>query len=210
MEFAIIKGLGLGLFLSISVGPIVFTIIKLSMKHGHKAGYAFITGVSLSDFLLVLLGNLAAELVSFALEYKIFIAAAGAILLLIMGLYSFFFGKDPVLDNTDVRLSFSTTQLAKFSLQGFFINILNPAPIFFWLTMGTAFAYLPRDERIVLFATSLAVILTTDVLKVKLAGRIRKWLTPSHLHLIHQVSALILILFGLIIAGGIFFSKYHL
>ena len=60
------------------------------------------------------------------------------------------------------------------------------------------------DERIVLFGTSLLIVLITDFLKVKLAGRIRNWLTPATLHKIHYVSAFILIGFAVIIAGGIF------
>jgi threonine/homoserine/homoserine lactone efflux protein len=207
MEFAFIKGLGLGLLLSISVGPVVFTILKLSMKLGHKAGYAFITGVSLSDIILAVLGNVAAELVRSALKYEIFIAIGGASLLIGMGIYSLFFGKDPVMDNSDLAPEFRKRDLAKFSLQGFFMNMLNPAPIFFWLTTCTAFAYLPLNERIMLFGTSLAMVLTTDFLKVKLAGRIRNWLTPATLHKIHYVSAFILILFGVIIAGGILYSR---
>ncbi len=203
MEFAIIKGLGLGLILAISVGPIVFTILKLSLKLGHKAGYAYIIGVSISDVLLAVLGNVAAELVRSALKYELYIGFGGAMLLLAMGVYSLFFGKDPVMDNTELVQEFRKRDLAKFSLQGFFMNILNPAPIFFWLTTCTAFAYLPLKERTVLFGTALLTVFLTDILKVKLAGRIRSWLTPAMLHKIHLVSALILVAFGLIIAGGI-------
>ena len=207
MEFAFVKGLGLGLLLAISVGPIVFTILKLSMNLGHKAGYAFIAGVSLIDVILGLAGNVAAELVRSALKYQLYIAIGGALLLIGMGVYSLVFGKDPVMDNTELALDFRKRDLAKFSLQGFFINILNPAPIFFWLTTCTAFAYLPLHDRIVLFGTALGVVFVTDLLKVKLAGRIRNWLTPATLHKIHYVSAFILILFGVIIAGGILYSR---
>lgn len=208
MEFAFIKGLGLGLLLAISVGPVVFTILKLSIKFGHKAGYAFITGVSASDIVLAILGNVAAELVRSALKYESLIAIGGASLLIGMGVYSLFFGKDPVMDNTELSADFRKRDLAKYSLQGFLMNTLNPAPIFFWLTTCTAFAYLPMNERMMLFGTSLAIVLLTDLLKVKLAGRIRGWLTPTTIHKIHYVSAFILILFGVIIAGGIAYAKY--
>ena len=208
MEFAFIKGLGLGLLLAISVGPVVFTILKLSIKLGHKAGYAFIVGVSISDVILAVLGNVAAELVRSALKYQLYIAIGGAALLIGMGIYSLFFGKDPQMDNSDLALEFRKRDMAKFSLQGFFMNMLNPAPIFFWLTTCTAFAYLPFNERIMLFGTALGLVLITDFLKVKLAGRIRGWLTPATLHKIHHLSAIILIVFGLVIAGGILYSRF--
>lgn len=207
MEFAIIKGIGLGFLLAISVGPIVFTILKLSMKFGHRVGYAFIAGVSVSDIIMAVVANVAAELVHSLLKYEVAIALGGAILLMVLGLYSLFFGKDPVMDNSELTVEFRKRDMAKYSIQGFFMNVLNPGPIFFWLTTATAFAYLPLDERIVLFGTSLAVVLVTDFLKVRLAGSIRRWLTPSILHKIHYISAFILIGFALVIAGGLFLNK---
>jgi threonine/homoserine/homoserine lactone efflux protein len=38
MIAAIIKGLGLGVLLAISVGPVIFAILKQSINNGHKAG----------------------------------------------------------------------------------------------------------------------------------------------------------------------------
>jgi threonine/homoserine/homoserine lactone efflux protein len=207
MIYALAKGLGLGLLLSISVGPIVFAIIKLSLKFGHKAGYAFVAGVSMSDILLVVLGNAAAELVRTAMQFENYIAGAGAALLFLMGTWSLLFRKDPVMDNSDLALEFRKRDIARFGLQGFFMNSLNPAPIFFWLTTVTAFAYLPLDERLVLFAGCLAMVLGIDILKVLLAGKIRSLLTPTTLHRINQFSALVLIGFGLAIVIGLWFSK---
>jgi threonine/homoserine/homoserine lactone efflux protein len=88
-----LKGLGLGLLLCISVGPVLFTIIKLSLRKGHKAGYAFAAGVSASDIFLVLCGNMAAELVRAALHFEMTISLAGAGILIIMGAWSFFLKK---------------------------------------------------------------------------------------------------------------------
>lgn len=207
MEFAIIKGIGLGFLLAISVGPIVFTILKLSLKFGHRVGYSYIAGVSASDIVMAVVANVAAELVHSLMKYQVAIALGGAILLFVIGLYSLFFGKDPVMDNSELPPEFRKRDIAKYSIQGFFMNILNPGPIFFWLTTATAFAYLPLEERIVLFGTSLVIVLITDFLKVKLAGRIRNWLTPATLHKIHYISAFILIGFAVVIAGGLFLSK---
>lgn len=199
MKEAILQGLALGLFLSVSVGPVIFGIIKLSLRFGHKSGYAFAFGVSASDTLLVVLGNVAAELVRAALKYEKTIALTGGAILIIMGLVSFFLRKDPKAEDSGDSLNFRKRDLLKFSLQGFFINILNPAPILFWLTTCTAFAFLPLWERLALFATALAIILLSDIAKVLLAGKLRTWLTPHVLHIINRVSAIIFVLLGLII-----------
>lgn len=186
----------------------MFAILKVSMKLGHKAGYAFIAGVSISDLLLVLLGNLAAELVRAALKFETWIAAGGALMLLLMGTYSLVFGKDPKDDDpNDVTVAFRKRDLARFSLQGFFMNTINPGPIIFWLTTCTAFAFLPLHDRMILFASCLATILALDIIKVFFAGRIRSLLTPRTLHKIHQFSAMVLIGFGLFIMLGLFYTR---
>ena len=42
MIAALAKGFALGLLLSISVGPVIFSVIKQSLNNGHKGGFAFI------------------------------------------------------------------------------------------------------------------------------------------------------------------------
>ncbi|HEX7456930.1 MAG TPA: lysine transporter LysE, partial [Ginsengibacter sp.] len=61
---AILKGLAMGLLLVISVGPVIFTIIKQSINNGKEGGFSFVIGVWVSDFLLVILSNVFSELVT--------------------------------------------------------------------------------------------------------------------------------------------------
>lgn len=206
MTAIFLKGLGLGLLLCISVGPVLFTIIKLSLRKGHKAGYAFAAGVSSSDIFLVLCGNMAAELVRAALSFEKTIALTGAGILFVMGAWSFFFRKDPRMDNSPLDPDLRKRDMAKYAMQGFLINTLNPGAIFFWLTACTAFAYLPFKERTVLFASCLIVVVSADMLKVALSGQLRKWLTPHTLHIINRISAMILMGFGLVIAGSVLYN----
>lgn len=201
-----LKGLGLGLLLSISVGPVLFTIIKLSLRKGHKAGYAFAAGVSASDTFLVLCANLAAEGVRAALNYRMTISLLGAAILFVMGAWSFFFRKDPKMDNSPLAPDLRKRDMAKYSLQGFLINSLNPGAIFFWLTACTAFAYMPFAERTLLFGSCLLVVVSLDMSKVALSGQLRKWLTPHTLHIINRISAIILMGFGVVIAGSVIYN----
>jgi len=64
MMEAILKGFALGFVLALSVGPIIFTIIKQSLNNGHRGGFSFVAGVWLSDVILVVLSNMFTELVS--------------------------------------------------------------------------------------------------------------------------------------------------
>ncbi|TAD85259.1 MAG: lysine transporter LysE [Bacteroidetes bacterium] len=209
MPSFIIKGLGLGFLLSVAVGPIIFTILKVSLRMGHRAGYAFVIGVSASDVFLAVLGNVAAELMSQLMTHRNTIALIGAALLLVMGLYALIWGKDPAPNQQEeaVLLNHSKWVLAKYTLQGFIMNTVNPGPIFFWLTACTSMAYLPLRERVITFTLALGLVLLADVGKVTLAGRIGRLLTPKTLHVIHVLSALILIGFGLAIGIGLLLNQ---
>ncbi len=93
MVEAILKGFALGIVLALSVGPIIFTIIKQSITHGHKGGFSFVAGVWLSDIILVVLSNVFTEWVAMLLEHKKMIGYGGSSFLIAMGIYFFFFKK---------------------------------------------------------------------------------------------------------------------
>ena len=58
MTEAIIAGLLLGLALVFSVGPVIFTILKLRINYGLSSAFYFIAGVWLSDILWVVTANI--------------------------------------------------------------------------------------------------------------------------------------------------------
>ncbi|MBL0131400.1 MAG: hypothetical protein IPP43_09985 [Chitinophagaceae bacterium] len=66
----ILKGFTFGLLLSISVGPVLFSILKQSLNNGHRGGLIFIIGVSASDISLVLVSNVFTELFNSLSVYK--------------------------------------------------------------------------------------------------------------------------------------------
>ena len=92
---AILKGFAMGLLLVISVGPVIFTIIKQSINNGKEGGFSFIIGVWVSDFVVVLLSNVFSELVTHLLAFKKPIGIAGSIFLIGMGVYYLFLKKYP-------------------------------------------------------------------------------------------------------------------
>lgn len=203
---AILKGLAMGLLLVISVGPVIFTIIKQSINNGHKGGYSFVIGVWISDFLLVVLSNLFSELVTMALDFKMQIGIAGSAFLMGMGLFYIFFKKVHI-HPEDISLPpLKTSDHAKIALQGFLLNTLNPAVIAFWLTTATAIAvsHTIRD-RIIIFATALIFNMCADIVKVTLAGKLRKKLTVKNIRLVNKISGFILFIFGTVLFFGVLF-----
>ena len=200
---AMLKGLTFGLLLSIAVGPVLFSIIKQSLNNGHRGGFAFIIGVSVSDISLVLVSNIFTELFNSLKEYKTEIGVAGCVLLVTMGIFFLFFKKVKVNEEGKQVFKFRKSDYAKIFLSGFFMNTLNPAVIIFWITTSTAIIIHSVQQRIIIFATCLVWMLGTDILKVLLAGKIRNRLTPHNIHIINRINGIILIVFGVALIWGL-------
>lgn len=205
MVEAIVKGLGFGLLLSISVGPVLFSIIKQSLNNGHRGGFAFVAGVSASDISLVLLSNIFTTLLESLKLYKTEIGIAGCIFLVSMGIFFLFFKKVKVNKEGEQVFKFRKRDYAKMFLSGYLMNTLNPAIFIFWMTTSTAVIGHTVNERIIIFTTCLLFMLVTDCLKVLLAGKIRRKLTPHNIHILNRVNGIILIVFGIALVWGLIF-----
>lgn len=196
---AVLKGLALGFVLALSVGPIIFTIIKQSLNSGHKGGFSFVTGVWVSDIILVVLSNTVSSLVNQMLEHKSAIAIAGAAFLVSMGVYFAFFKKAHLpTDAEGKEIRFRKRDMARIFASGFIINTLNPGVILFWLGNATVLSVdHTLQERIVIFSVCLLINMGADVLKVMMAGKLRSKLTLRTLTIINKISGSLLIAFGL-------------
>lgn len=202
---AILKGIAMGLLLVISVGPVIFTVIKQSINNGRNGGFSFVIGVWISDFLLVVISNLFSALVTTLMNFEMQIGIAGSIFLMAMGIFYIFFKKVHTNPEAD-SISLKTSDHAKIALQGFLLNTLNPAVIAFWLTAATAIAvsHTIRD-RIIIFSTALLLNMSADIAKVTLAGKLRKKLTVKNIRLINKISGSILVIFGTVLLFGVLF-----
>jgi threonine/homoserine/homoserine lactone efflux protein len=207
---AFIKGLALGLLLCISVGPVIFSIIKQSINNGHKGGYFFIAGVSASDISIVLVCNLFSALFQSAMDHERAIGIAGSIFLVCLGVYTCFFKKADVAEKSDVSTKvFRKRDLAGIFFSGYLMNTLNPGVFIFWFAAAASIIAdgklepHPIQYRIIVFATCLLLVLFTDILKVLGAGKLRSKLTPHNIHIINRISGLIMIVFSVILAWRI-------
>ena len=207
---ALWKGITLGLLLSIAVGPVIFSIIKQSINNGVKGGLAFIIGVSLSDITLAVVSNFFTELFAEFIERKTEIGIIGSTFLISVGIYFLFFKKVKVNDEGKQLIKVRKRDYLKLTVAGYFMNILNPAIIIFWLTTSTAFISHTLNERIIIFSIALGLVLAGDIAKVVLAGKLRRRLTLKNIQLINRINGVILIGFGVALIIGLLFYGQHL
>lgn len=201
-----LKGLAISLLLVFSVGPIVFTIIKLSIINGRAGGFSFIAGVWLSDLIIVILSNVFSSLVAELMGFKKEIGFTGSAFLIGLGIFYLFFKKISM-RNEESAIKVSAGTHVRLAVSGFLINTLNPAVFAFWLTMATTLAMSHTiKERIVIFTTCILVNLGADILKVVLAGKLSNKLTHKNLVLINRISGSLLLIFGISLLVGIWYS----
>lgn len=200
---AVIKGVTLGLLLAISVGPIVFTVIKQSLNNGLKGGFAFIAGIFLSDVFLVICCNFFTQFFKILSHYDTQLGITGSILLIIVGIYFLFFKKVSVSENGQQLVLFSTKDYAKMFFAGAVMNMLNPGIIVFWFVWATAYISYSLNQRMIIFGLALLIAFGADIAKVFLADKIRKKLTPKNIHRINQLNGIILIGFGIALLWGL-------
>ena len=192
---AVIKGVLVGLFMAISVGPTLFAVIKYSMYNSYKAGLAVVLGVSVSDSLYVIIANVAASWLVVLGKYGNYIAYVGAVILLIVGLAGVLRKAKPKRPSKEA-VTISGAHYVKIWASGFIINTINPGVIISWLAAVTATANKDGTYRFILFGTCLVLILSIDFLKVFLAEKIRVLLTPRRLIYVQKGASLIIAILG--------------
>ena len=204
---AIVNGLMLGCILALSVGPVIFTIIKQSLNNGHTGGFSFVAGVWVSDIILVVISNAFSALVTEMMEYKHVIGYIGSGFLVAMGVFYLFFKKVTLrTDGDGNNIKFRKRDIMKIFSSGFLINTLNPSVFMFWLStaavLATKFTF---QQRLVVFSVCISLNIAADVFKVLLAGKLRNRLTLHNLTVINKISGVILVGFGMALLYGTIF-----
>ena len=209
MTDAIISGLLLGLALVFSVGPVIFTIIKLRINYGLASAFYFIGGVWLSDIFWVVTANAFSGLFESLITYRKPIGITGGIFLISLGTYYLFFKKYHSKEDLDKGVKIGNATHARLFITGFLINTLNPGVIALWFAATTKSLSNTFDERVIIFSICLLLNMSADIFKINLAGRLRKKLTDRNITIINKISGLMFLIFGTVLIIGVMWSVRH-
>lgn len=195
----ILNGVISGIILALLIGPVFFTIIQTSMERGFGSGVLVSAGVSLSDAFYITLTYLGVYRLFDNGNFREYLAYFGGIVLLLLGLYYLFIKNKALarLGAEKVRVNNPWKLIGK----GFVINGLSPMVLVFWLgTAGVAttkLGYATPREAIPFFASIVCTVFVTDVLKAKLADKLRRLLTPSFIKRLNMAVGIVLLAFGI-------------
>ena len=197
---ALIHGFLLGLGFVVFLGPVFFYLLKSTLDGGFLSGLSVALGIIFGDFLCIVICSLGAIAFFEDDKNQFWIGIVGGIILLFLGL-KFIFKPQINTKNTESnsKVKLSKANYAATFTQGFLINFVNPFVFVVWIgVIGVAKAEYGSSTNFFMFlGAALLAIFSTDILKVLLAHRIKKFLSPSYLISIYRVFGIVLIIFGI-------------
>jgi threonine/homoserine/homoserine lactone efflux protein len=197
MTDAILRGLFLGLTLAALVGPVFFALLQTSISKGFLAGLMLAIGISLSDFIYILLTNIFINFLTNTISFEFYLGVLGGFVLIIIGISTTL--KKPAIQETGNNNTIGAKRSVGMILKGFILNFAHPGVLIFWVgvvsLVDTKWGF-STHEKTMMFGTTILTVFSTDLLKSYLSQKIKKWLTYSHLMWMNRIMGIILIGFG--------------
>jgi len=194
----ILNGIISGVVLAFLIGPVFFTLIQTSIERGFWSGVFVAIGISLSDSLYIFVSYLGLIQFLDAERFRHYLAYGGGIILLSFGLY-YLFIKSKKLTNYNPE-HVKTRNRFRLIAKGFIINGLSPMVLFFWIaTVGVATAQLGYDtnkEASIFFGSIVGTVFCTDLIKAKLADKLRLIITPRVIKVMNIILGIVLVVFA--------------
>ena len=205
----ILTAIPVGLLLGFMLGPVFFVLLETAAIKGIRAALAFDTGVILSDIVFLLIAYFGTSQLLEKIKDEPLLFTLGGALLGIYAVVSFLKVK-----KTQYRKSTYTIQklesaaYIEIGVKGFLLNFINVGVLGFWLAVILIF--IPNlnmnPQRIVVFFISvLTSYFVVDVIKMVVAKKVNKKLTPARIALAKKIVAIIMMIFSVVlIFKGIF------
>jgi len=196
-----IQGFGIGIGLTIMVGPITLTILDASLADGWKAGIITAMAMWFSD-LIFITGSYygGKELVERITMDKmdVWLSFGAGVILLTIGIVLW------SLRNKKIDLTKNAPTLGHgigHAVRGFLVNTFSPFTLLFWPTIIITIVFaqdMPKSESTIFFTAIMLAIMSGDILKATFAGWLRQRISAQYMK---YTRILIAMFFA---AGGIY------
>ena len=209
----ILAAIPLGLFLAFLLGPVFFVLLETAAIKGFRAAISFDMGVICADIIFLLIAYLSTTKLLTSLKDDPSLFIFGGMILATYGVMSFLQTKKSISlddDTPDVR-KLNRNDYLGLAARGFLLNFINIGVLGFWLGLIIVFGptlNMEPNRIVVFFSTILITYLFFDVLKILLAKKLNRKLTPDRIFKMKKGISVLLVVFGVIlIVRGIFPKK---
>ncbi|MGY3792455.1 LysE family translocator [Aquimarina sp. 433] len=191
----------LGFVLAFLIGPVFFVLLETAAIKGFRAALAVDLGVIFADIVFILIAYFSTNQILEKIKDDPALFVFGGMLLATYGAISFIKERKNYnkLRDTSVEIINKNNYLVLF-IKGFLLNFINIGVLGFWI--GIIVVAGPQMDMntnriIVFFAMVLITYLFVDILKMLLAKRLKRKLTPKRTYLIKRSISMIMVVFGI-------------
>ncbi|WP_299548957.1 LysE family transporter [Seonamhaeicola sp.] len=209
----ILTAIPFGIILAFTIGPVFFVLLETGATKGFRRALIFDLGVILADILFILVAffstNRLLDRVKDDPNFLIF----GGVLLIAYGIISF------IKTSKSFREIVREYHAVEFKrgygrlfLKGFLLNFINIGVLLGWVVFIALANTLTTSEYgvFIFLGTILVTYLLVDLVKIAVAKRIKKRLTPRLIFKTKKIVALVILGFGvLLLVQGLFPETYE-
>lgn len=193
----IIKGIIIGLFISIPLGPIGMLCIQRTLNRGRKYGIATGLGATTSDLVYTMITLFFLSFVIDLIEQQRFIIELGGSLILIV-FGAFIYNSNPSTQpkpNEPVKHSIFGDYISSFGL-----TFSNPLVLFVLMALFARFDFINNETTLFLSVTGIVSILIGALMwwgmLTYLVSKFRKKLNMRGLKIINRLTGILIVLIG--------------
>lgn len=201
----ILAAIPLGFFLAFLLGPVFFVLLETAAIKGFRAALSFDAGVIFADIVFLIIAYLSTTKLLNRIKDDPALFVFGGGILITYGLIQFIQTKK-VLQHEEVpeiqRLN--KRDYLGLAAKGFLLNFINIGVLGFWLGLIIVFGpkmEMAPDRITVFFGSVLGTYLVVDILKILLAKKLNRKLTPDRIYKVKRIISVILIIFGIFLVG---------
>lgn len=208
----ILAAIPLGIFLAFLLGPVFFVLLETAAIKGFRAALLFDLGVILADVVFLFIAYLSTSKLLKSLKDDPALYIFGGVILATYGIMTFLQAKKSfsIEDDTPEVRKLSRNDYLGLVAKGFLLNFINIGVLGFWLGLIIVFGptlEMQTNRFVLFFGTVLGTYLVFDIVKILLAKKLNRKLTPERIYRMKKGISIVMVIFGGILIGRGFFPK---
>ncbi|MEX0882001.1 MAG: LysE family translocator [Cyclobacteriaceae bacterium] len=196
MIWAILEGIGMGLVLSLIIGPVFFALIQNSLENGFRHSFFMALGILLSDSIFVIITYFGISFLIGNTAFKVILGYVGGMILVGIGWATWRARtmREPLSGNS------GTARKRKGFFKGLGLNGINPFVFLFWISVAGLVnlkSSFDTMDKAFYYMALLITVFSFDLFKAYMAQSLRRHITASLMLKMNRTVGILLIIFGI-------------